>query len=483
VAAGFWSKFRERYFLRKPPAAMRRDAESTGLAKTLGPWELTALGIGGIIGAGIFTTTGLITSNYTGPAVILSFVIAATVSGVAGLAYAELASMLPMGGSAYTYAYASFGELAAWVLGWALVLEYAIGNMAVASGFSVNFSALLDAAGWHLPPALRAAPCVVPPCVASGAFDVPAFLVVMLITLLLLRPVRESARMNLVLVIAKIAIIVLFLAVAFPAVRTANLTPFAPFGVTGILAGSALIFFSFIGFDAVSTAAEETKNPQRDLPRGILFSLGICTVLYILLGVALTGVVSYTELNVGDPMARVLSLAGHPDIALVMNLGGILATVSVLLVFQLGTSRIFLNLARDGLIPHWFVRIHPKFRTPTRITIASGLFVGLFAALLPINVLVQLTNVGTLFAFAVVLGAVLYLRRHEPALARPFRMPGHPWLPIVGIALCLGLIYYLGVLTWIGFVGWLGAGLMIYAAYGAPRSKLRNERSESVLRR
>src|SRR5438067_1950352 len=389
--------WRDRYLLRKPVAAMRRDAERTGLAKTLGPWELTALGIGGIIGAGIFTTTGLITSNYTGPAVIVSFVIAAVVSGVAGLAYAELAAMLPMGGSAYTYAYASFGELVAWVLGWALVLEYAIGNMAVASGFSVNFSALLDAGGMHIPAALRAAPCIVPPCVASGAFDLPAFVIVMLITLLLLRPVRESARANLVLVISKIVIIALFLAIAFPAVRTANLAPFAPFGVTGILAGSALIFFSFIGFDTVSTAAEETKDPQRDLPRGILFSLGICTLLYILLGVALTGVVSYTQLNVGDPMAKVLSLAGHPSVALVMNLGGILATVSVLLVFQLGTSRIFLNLARDGLIPSWFVRIHPRFRTPTRITIASGLFVGLFAALLPINLLVQLTNIGALF--------------------------------------------------------------------------------------
>lgn len=470
------SRNKERYFLRKPPAMMRRDAESTGLAKTLGPWELTALGIGGIIGAGIFTTTGLITSNYTGPAVILSFVIAASVSGIAGLAYAELASMLPMGGSAYTYAYASFGELIAWILGWALVLEYAIGNMAVASGFSVNFTALLDATdvpALHLPAALRAAPCLVPPCIASGAFDLPAFVIVMLITLLLLRPVKESARANLVLVIAKISIIILFLAVAFPAVKTTNLTPFAPFGATGILTGAALIFFSFIGFDTVSTAAEETRDPQRDLPRGILFSLAICTVLYVLLGVALTGVVSYTQLNVGDPLAKVLSIAGHPGIALVMNLGGILATVSVLLVFQLGTSRIFLNLARDGLIPRWFIRIHPKFRTPTRITIASGLFVGLFAALLPINILVQLTNVGTLFAFAVVLGAVLYLRKHEPGLARPFRMPGHPWLPYVGIALCIGLIYYLGPLTWIGFVGWLGLGLMIYAGYGAPRSRLR----------
>lgn len=472
----FWAEARSRYLARKPPAAMRRQAEQSQLSKTLGVWELTALGIGGIIGAGIFTTTGIIIGNYTGPAIAVSFIIAAVVSALAGLAYAEMAAMLPLGGSAYTYAYASFGELTAWILGWALLLEYAIGNMAVASGFSANFSALLDAIGVHLPEALRAAPCIAPPCTASGIVDLPAFMIVILITLLLLRPVKESARTNLILVISKIVIIALFLALALPNVKTGNLSPFAPFGATGILAGAALIFFSFIGFDAVSTAAEETRNPQRDVPRGILLSLAACTVFYILVGIGLTGVIPYKTLaGSGDPMAEVLQIAGHPGFALVMNLGGILATVSVLLVFQLGTSRIFFTLARDGLIPAAFTKVSPRWRTPTRITLVSGLFVAIFAALLPLNLLLQLTNIGTLFAFAIVMAGVLYLRKKDPGLARPFRMPGTPWSVWLGIALCIGLVAFLPnlPLTLMGFLGWMGLGLMIYAAYGARKSKLR----------
>jgi APA family basic amino acid/polyamine antiporter len=481
----FWSAFRRRYLLRKPVAAMRRQIEESRLAKTLGVWELTALGIGGIIGAGIYTTTGFITSIYTGPAVAVSFLLAAGACALAGLAYAEMSAMLPLGGSAYTYAYASFGELVAWVLGWALVLEYAIGNMAVASGFSGNFSSLVDrlGAGFLVPQPLRAAPGALPG--VTTWFDLPAFLIVMLITVLLLRPVRESARTNLILVLTKIAILVVFLAVALPDVKTSNLSPFAPFGALGVLAGASLIFFSFIGFDTVSTAAEETREPQRDVPRGILLSLAVCTVFYILVGLALTGVVSYTQLNARDPLALALDTVGHGNLAGVMNVGGILATVSVLLVFQLGTSRIFLNLARDGLIPRWFVRISPKHRTPTRITIASGLFVGLFAALLPLTLLVNLTNIGTLFAFVVVLAGLLVLRRREPDLPRPFRMPGSPFLPWLGIAACGALVVALiaftrnGTLTLLGFVGWMGLGLMIYASYGAPRSRLR--RGEVVL--
>jgi len=472
----FWAQVRERYLARKPPSAMRRQAQESQLARTLGVWELTALGIGGIIGAGIFTTTGIIVGAYTGPAIAVSFIIAAVVSALAGLAYAELSAMMPLGGSAYTYAYASFGELTAWVLGWALLLEYAIGNMAVASGFSANFSALLDAAGVHLPTALRAAPCVAPPCTASGIVDLPAFLIVMLVTLLLLRPVKESARTNLVLVVTKIAIIALFLVIALPNVKASNLSPFAPFGVGGVLAGAALIFFSFIGFDAVSTAAEETRNPQRDVPRGILLSLGVCTVFYILVGLGLTGVVNYKALaGSGDPLAAVLNAAGHPSVAIVMNLGGILATVSVLLVFQLGTSRIFFTLARDGLIPAAFTRVSPRWKTPTRITLVSGAFVAVFSALLPLNLLLQLTNIGTLFAFAIVMAGVLYLRKKDPDVPRPFRMPATPWSVFLGIALCVGLVASLPnlPLTLMGFLMWMGIGLMIYAGYGARRSRLR----------
>lgn len=460
---------RERYLLRKPAAALRREAEATQLHRSLGAWELTALGIGAVIGAGIFTVTGVVTATTAGPAVAVSFCVAAIVCAIAGLAYAELSSMLPLGGSAYTYAYASFGELVAWILGWALVLEYAIGNMAVASGFSGNFSSLLDGVGVHLPDALRAAPGAAP----GAVFDVPAFCIVMLITLLLLRPVRESARANVVLVVVKLVVLGIFLAVALPRVDAKNLSPFAPFGTTGILAGAALVFFSFIGFDAVSTAAEETRNPQRDMPRGILGSLAVCTVLYLLVGLALTGLIPYGQLNVRDPLALALDKTGFSGLALVMNLGGIVATVSVLLVFQLGTSRIFFTLARDGMIPQWFTRVSPKLRTPTRITLVSGLVVALGAAVLPLALLVQLTNIGTLFAFAIVLGAVVILRRSDPGLARPFRMPLSPWLPAVGIVMCLGLGYFLGTLTILGFLGWMGLGLMIYAAYGARKSRLR----------
>jgi APA family basic amino acid/polyamine antiporter len=470
----FWQRARARYLIRKPPAAMRRDAEATGLAKSLSVWHLVALGVGAVIGAGIFTVVGVATSQ-SGPAVVLSFVIAAIVCAIAGLAYAEMASMLPLGGSAYTYAYASFGELVAWVLGWALVLEYAIGNMAVASGFSANVTPLLDSVGLHVPAALRAPPCFTPPCVGTpGLFDLPAFLVVLAVTLLLLRPVHENARVNLALVIAKVLILCVFLVVALPNVQSANLSPFAPFGASGILAAAALIFFSFIGFDAVSTAAEETKDPQRDMPRGILGSLALCTALYVLIGIALTGVTRYTALTgQRDPLAVALSVVGKPGLALLMNVGGLVATLSVLLAFQLGTSRIFLNFARDGMIPRTLVRIHPRHRTPTRVTILIGIFVALGAAILPLTFLAQLTNIGTLFAFAIVLGGIVILRRIEPALPRPFRMPGSPWLPLVGVVLCIGLALFLGALTWLGFVAWMGLGLMIYAAYGAPRSRLR----------
>jgi APA family basic amino acid/polyamine antiporter len=465
----FWTLARERYLARKPPAAMRRQAEQSQLSKTLGVWELTALGIGAVIGAGIFTVIGAATATAAGPAVVVSFIVAAIVCAVAGLAYAELSAMLPLGGSAYTYAYATFGELVAWVLGWALVLEYAIGNMAVANGFSGNFASLLDGLGVSIPAALRAAPGAAP----GGVFDLPAFLIVMLVTLLLLRPVKESARANAVLVVLKLAVLVLFLVVALPHVDAKNLQPFAPFGLNGIFAGAALLFFSFLGFDAVSTAAEETRNPQRDLPRGILLSLAVCTVIYILLGIGLTGIIKYSDLNVRDPLVLALRTLGMENLGLVMAVGGILATVSVLLVFQLGTSRIFYTLARDGMIPTWFTRVSPRFRTPTRITLVGGLFVAIGAALLPLTFLVQLTNVGTLFAFALVLGALLVLRRDAPDLPRPFRMPGSPWLPIVGILMCLGLGWFLGTLTLLGFVGWMGLGLMIYALYGARKSKLR----------
>ncbi|MHB8586934.1 MAG: amino acid permease [Thermoplasmatota archaeon] len=461
---GFWAEFRARYFRTKTVAELQIDAEGTALKKSLGAVDLTALGVGALIGAGIFVFTGE-AMQHAGPSVAVSLLIAAGASALAALAYAELAAMIPLGGSAYTYAYASMGELVAWIIAWNLVLEYAVGNMAVASGFSGNFQDIMTSVGITLPPALSNPPPV-------GLFDVPAFAASVLITILLLVGVKESARANLYFVIFKSAALALFIVVMVPHFSTTNLSPFAPNGTVGIMAGAAIIFFAFIGFDAVSTAAEETRNPQRDLPIGILASLAITTVAYVLVALALAGAVPYAQLNVADPLPRALQLVGESRMAIIMSIAGIVATTSVLLVFQLGATRIAYTLSRDGLIPAWFSRVHPKWRTPHISTIALGLFVGLFAALLPVQILVDLTNIGTLAAFIIVCLGVIVLRRTQPNARRAFRCPGVPWVPLAGALACFALVVSLPMLTIFRFVAWTGLGLIIYGAYGARRSKL-----------
>lgn len=473
----FWEEVRARYGLRPTAAGMREEAARTPLRRSLGWVQLTALGIGAIVGAGVFSVIGVAAAS-AGPAIAVSFLVAAVVALLAALAYAELASMLPVSGSAYTYCYVAGGELFAWLVGWALVLSYGIGNAALASSFSDNLTGLLGSFGVLVPDRLAATPQ------NGGILDVPALLVVVLITLLLLRPVKESALVNALLVALKLGVLAIFLAVALPRGDTANLTPFAPAGVGGILGGAALIFFAYLGFDAISTAAEETRNPQRDLPRGILGSLVVTTVLFVLLALGLTMLARYDTLANGEPLAVALRAAGLPGLAAVMNTGGIIASFSVLLVFQLATVRVVLALCRDGLLPAGLASVSRKHQTPNRLTLALGVVVGLGAAVVPLGILVLVTNLAALFIFGGAMLAVVLLRRREPDAPRPFRTPFSPWLPLAGIVACsaLGLLAVFpidpsqqvaGRLTGLGFVAWMGLGLVIYATYGARSSLLR----------
>lgn len=473
---------RSRYAIRPSIDAMREEATQSGLRKTLGWVQLTALGIGAIVGAGVFSIIGVAAAS-AGPAIAVSFLIAAGVALLAALAYAELASMIPASGSAYTYSYVAGGELFAWIVGWALILSYGIGNAALASSFSDNLTGLLGTFNVIIPGSYTASPR------AGGLIDLPALIVVLLITLLLLRPVKESATVNAMLVVLKLGVLAIFLFVAIPRADAANLQPFAPSGTGGIFAGAALIFFAYLGFDAISTAAEETRDPQRDLPRGILGSLAVTTVLFIALAFGLTLLTPYTELANGEPLAVALRAAGFPALAAVMNVGGIVASVSVLLVFQLATVRVVLALSRDGLLPKALARVNRKHQTPNALTLALGVVVAVCAGLIPLGILALVTNVASFFIFGGAMLAVILLRRRAPDAPRPFRAPLVPLLPIVGIATCVlltvlaivpvgadALAKRSGALTGLGVIMWLGAGLMLYALYGARKSTLGDAR-------
>lgn len=466
----FWGRLKARYGLRASVAELRARAETTELKRTLGAFDLTALGIGAIVGAGVFTVTGLVAANHTGPAVVFSFFIVAVVSALVALSYAELATLIPLGGSAYTYASAGLGELVGWLVAWALVLSYAIGNGAIASSFSDNLSGLLGTFDMDLPATLTATPS------NGGLFDLPALLVVLLVTVLLLRPVKESARANVVLVVLKVGVLVLFVAVGLTATDTENLTPFATNGVAGVLAGAGLIFFAFLGFDAISTAAEETRDPQRNLPLGILGSLVVVTGLFVAVALVLTALVPSAMLDNGEPLAYAMREAGFGWAAVVLNLGGLVATLSVLLVYQLATTRIFLAVSRDGLIPRWFAKVSARHGTPNRTTLGLGVLVGISAALLPLDFLVSLTNEATLFFFAIVCIAVLALRRLAPHEPRSFRTPGVPWIPLAGAVACFALMATFEPLIHLGFAAWMGIGIMVYAGYGVRHSVLRKRR-------
>jgi len=448
------------------------------LKRTLGAGQLVALGIGAIVGAGIFVLTGVAAAQHAGPAVVYSFILAAIGCVLAGFCYSEFATMIPIAGSAYAYSYATLGELTAWVIGWALVLEYAVGAATVSVGWSGTIVSILRSAGIDLPNSLLASPFDPNP----GMLNLPAVLIIIIITAILIKGIQESARFNSFVVAVKITVVVLFIILGWAYINRANYVPFLPenttgkfgdFGWTGVLAAAGQIFFAYIGFDAVSTAAQEAKNPKRDMPIGIIGSLAVCTVLYILYGLVLTGIVNYKELNVAAPYALAVDrMTGMPWLGFWMKLGSLLGLTTVMLVMLLGQSRVFYSMSRDGLLPKVFSDVHPKFQTPWKSNMLLMVFVSLLAAFTPISQLGQLTSIGTLAAFIVVCVGIIVLRRTRPDLPRPFRTPLVPLVPILGVIANFGLMYSLSNDTWKAFVTWLVIGLMIYFGYSRHRSHL-----------
>jgi len=504
-------------FVRKTIEDCENDIrERGGLRRSLNKWHLTALGVGATIGAGIFATTGTAIVGDAarpgaGPAIVLSFLLTAVACGFAALCYAEFAAMVPISGSAYTYAYASLGEFVAWIIGWDLIVEYAVGNIGVAIGWSGFFRELISHFGVQMPAwlstdyrtaheaAVAVAGGTTDPTSAffatavTGApklfgipfiINLPAFLVVAAITILLVRGVRESANSNNAMVLLKIEIILFFVAVGVSLIKAENWTNpatggFAPNGFAGIGAGAAIIFFSYIGFDAVSTAAEESKDPARDMPFGIIMSLVVCTVLYIALSAVMTGMAPWKNLGTPDPMITALQYSDGPPGLIkasrfIVALGAVIAMGSVLLVFQLGQPRIFMSMARDGLLPPFIAKVHPRFKTPWVGTIITGCFVGSFAAFANIAEVVDLTNIGTLFAFVLVSLGIIVLRYTDPNRVRPFRAPWVPVTPLISVVACLFLMLQLPAITWKRFAIWLVLGLVLYFAYGSRHSRLRN---------
>jgi len=491
------------------------------MKRTLGAFDLTCLGIGAVIGTGIFALIGTAIAGQTfptrletpvlnfiqawlsggdvvlgragaGPAVAISLFVAALACGFAALCYAELASMIPVCGSAYTYSYATLGEIVAWIIGWDLILEYAVGNMAVAVGWSGYFVKLCGSLfGLKFPiwmvndyrtardliakggDTLNDFSSTTMPVIAGHpiAINLPALVIVAAVTVLLIYGIRESARTNTWIVIIKVAVVVFFISFGAFMVHPTNFHPYIPNGFAGVMSGAAIIFFAFIGFDAISTTAEETRNPQRDMPIGIIASLIICTLLYVLMGTVLAGIKKYT-IYLGDPAAAATAFASRPWAEALVSAGALAGMTSVLLVFQLGQPRIFMAMARDGLLPQYFSKIHPRFRTPHVTTIWTGVVVGGVAMLTDIGSLSDLTNIGTLFAFILVCIGVVVLRRTDAARPRPFRVPLVPMFPIVGVIFCFALMLSLPILTWIRFFVWLAVGLLIYFFYGAWHSKL-----------
>jgi APA family basic amino acid/polyamine antiporter len=475
-------------FVRKDLASLLAEASSGTLKRELGPVALVTLGIGAVIGTGIFVLSGIVASQNAGPALTISIVLAGIACVFAGLCYAELASMIPVAGSAYTYAYATMGEIIAWIIGWDLVLEYSLSSSTVAVGWSAYAFTLLRELGINFPARFAGAPgttVMLPDGTGvTATFNLLAVVVCLAVTALLVTGIRESARVNTTIVIIKIAVLALFIAVGVAHASSANLHPFIPantgkfgsFGWSGILRGAGIIFFAYIGFDAVSTASQEAKNPGRDLPIGILVSLAICTLIYIAVGLVMTGLVPYARLDVASPLAYAAQVTGVPWLPPVISFGALCGLSSVILVNMLAQSRVFYSMSRDGLLPPLFARLHPKFRTPHVTTVITGVVVAIASGLFPITVLGLLVSMGTLLAFAIVCTGVLVLRKTAPDTRRPFRTPGMPWVPIVGTLICIYLMTGLPLATWIRLFVWLAIGLSIYFGYGRFRAaKLREQ--------
>ncbi len=484
---------------------MEEMAGEDRLRRILGPVQLTSLGVGAIIGAGIFVATGSAAHSVAGPSLMISYVLAGVTCIFAALCYAEFASMVPVAGSAYTYAYATLGELFAWIIGWDLVLEYAVGSATVANGWSGYFQSVMANFGVQLPAALAGPPIIYDATAGhfvqtAGIVNLPAVLIVAVVTFVLVKGIQESASFNATMVGVKLAAVLFVILVGAFFVNPDNWTPFAPFGMTGVsffgntlfgqvnaggqpvgmIAGAAIIFFAYIGFDSVSTHAEEARNPRRDVPIGIIASLVICTVLYIAVVAVLTGMVSYENISVDAGVSDAFKQAGLPWAEFIIASAGVAGITSVLLVLMLSAPRVFLAMARDGMVPRaFFADVHPKFRTPWKSTILVGVFVAIMAGLLPIDALLHLTNIGTLFAFMIVCLAVLVMRQTNPNADRPFRAPLYPVVPILGIATTLLLMFSLPVENWYRLMAWMVAGLLLYFAYGYRHSELRR-RSEAL---
>jgi APA family basic amino acid/polyamine antiporter len=494
----------------KPLGMIAAEAAETGdhcLKRALGPLNLVSLGVGAIVGAGIFVLTGQAAAEHAGPAIVLSFCLAGVACAFAGLCYAEFASLIPIAGSAYTYGYATLGEIFAWIIGWDLVLEYAFGAATVASGWAGYFVSFLQDWGIHIPPefigtygqkfalyngrwtdvaTLPAGVDVSTLPLHQALFNLVAFLAICVVTTVLVIGIKESANLNTGIVIVKVSIVLLFIAIAsgyvfkHPAIATANWHPFIPpntgdygnFGLSGIATGAAVVFFAYIGFDAVSTAAQEAKNPQRDMPIGILGSLVICTVLYILVSGLLTGVVSYTKLSVADPVAVGIDATGVAWGSFLVKVGAIFGLGTVMLVMLLAQSRVFYSMSHDGLLWKWASVVHPKFHTPWISNIVMGIFVAIFGAVIPISDLSKLVSIGTLLAFVIVCAGVWVLRVRRPELSRPFKTPMVPLVPILGMVVALYLMASLPARTWYRLIGWLIIGMFIYFFYGRKHSKV-----------
>ena len=451
---------------------------SKALRRSLSAWDLTLLGIGAIIGTGIFVLTGTAAANQAGPAIMLSYLFAGLACGFAALCYAEFASMIPIAGSAYTYAYATMGELFAWIIGWDLILEYAVGSMTVAIGWSGYMQKLLSGAGIHLPIWMSAAPSASSP---GAIVNLPAVIITLCICYLLVVGIRESARFNAIMVGVKLAAVVFFIGAGAVYVKPDNWDPFTPYGMSGVMGAAGVVFFAYIGFDAVSTTAEEAKNPQKDLPIGIIASLVICTLLYLIVAGILTGIVPVLDYKsdqafLNAPVAFALSLIGQDWAAYLVSAGAVAGITSVLLVMLMSQPRIFFAMSRDGLLPQNVSKVHPRFGTPYITTIITCVIVAIVAGVTQIQTVGEMTSIGTLFAFAIVCGAVLVLRRTRPEVHRPFRVPFGPVFPVMGIVSCAYLMLNLPILTWVRFLVWLDLGMLIYWFYGRTHSPLVDQR-------
>lgn len=468
----------------KHPHAAHQEAEGLSLRRTLGPWGLTALGIGAVIGGGIFVITGQAAANHAGPAIMLSFVLAAICCTFCALAYAEFAAMVPVSGSAYTYTYATLGELTAWFIGWMLVLEYGVSASAVAVSWTGYFLSLLEHFDIFLPKALVSAPLDAQLRPTGAIANVPAAVIVLLLTWLCYVGIRKSSAMNMAMVVLKTGLIVLVIIAGWQYVDTSNWQPFIPanegpgkFGWDGVLRGAAMVFFAYIGFEAVSVAAQESHRPQKDLPVGMLASLAICTVLYIAMAAVMTGLVPYTALGTAEPV--VTAVAAHPELGwlrVTVEIGALIGLSSVVLVMIIGQPRIFMIMARDGLLPPVFTKIHPEYRTPHINTVITGIGIALLAALFPLDVLGELTSMGTLIAFASVCVGVLVLRRTQPDLPRPFRIPMAWLICTLGVLSCLALLSAMTAHNWMLMAVWTAVGFLIYFLYGYRHSRLRGQR-------